>query len=280
MGNIRNRVFAARDNRNRLDKETDGDLDRKGREYMKIFAHRGASGYAPENTLEAFELASKMGADGVELDVHICRSGELVVAHDETVDRCSDGSGRIMDLSLKELKALHFNRSHPEYKDARIPTLQEVFELLGPTGLSINIELKNSNIDYPELERRTLELGAKAFSLDRILFSSFNHYSMQRVKVMEPNQYCGLLYEATMVRPWVYAQALGMDALHPHFSAVLVPGGECALAHKAGIQVNPWTVNRPEDLQAVFREGADVTITNYPDRAREILKSFQEQTKL
>ena len=70
---------------------------------MKVFAHRGASGYAPENTLEAFDLAAKMGAHGVELDVHICRSGELVVAHDETVERCSDGSGRIMDLSLKEL---------------------------------------------------------------------------------------------------------------------------------------------------------------------------------
>ena len=248
---------------------------KKGANGMKVFAHRGASGYAPENTLEAFDLAAKMGAHGVELDVHICRSGELVVAHDETVERCSDGSGRIMDLSLKELKALRFNRTHPEYADARMPTLQEVFELLRPTGLAINIELKNSNIDYPELEKRTLELGAKEFSLDRIIFSSFNHYSMQRVKALAPEVCCGLLYDGTPVRPWAYAQALGMDALHPQFASVLVPGGECAGAHKAGILVNPWTVNREEDLRAVFAEGADITITNYPDRALEILKEFQ-----
>ena len=248
---------------------------KKGANGMKVFAHRGASGYAPENTLEAFDLAAKMGAHGVELDVHICRSGELVVAHDETVERCSDGSGRIMDLSLKELKALRFNRTHPEYADARMPTLQEVFELLRSTGLAINIELKNSNIDYPELEKRTLELGAKEFSLDRIIFSSFNHYSMQRVKALAPEVCCGLLYDGTPVRPWAYAQALGMDALHPQFASVLVPGGECAGAQQAGIMVNPWTVNREEDLRAVFAEGADITITNYPDRALEILKEFQ-----
>ena len=121
-----------------------------------IFGHRGASAYAPENTLEAFELAAKMGAHGVELDVHICRSGELVVTHDETVERVSEGEGRVADMTLSELKALHFNRTHPEYKDARIPTLQEVFRLLRPTGMRINIELKNSQIDYPELEKRVL----------------------------------------------------------------------------------------------------------------------------
>ena len=98
---------------------------------------------------------------------------------------------------------------------------------------------------------------------------------MQRVKALAPEVCCGLLYDGTPVRPWAYAQALGMDALHPQFASVLVPGGECAGAHKAGIMVNPWTVNRDEDLRAVFAEGADITITNYPDRALEILKEFQ-----
>ena len=242
---------------------------------MKVFAHRGASGYAPENTLEAFDLAAKMGAHVVELDVHICRSGELVVAHDETVDRVSEGTGLIRDLTLSELKGLHFNRTHPEYANARIPTLAEVFSLLKPTGLQINIELKNSCIDYPELEKRTMELAAREFDLNRVLFSSFNHYSMQRVKALAPQQYCGLLYDATLVRPWAYAQALGMDALHPMFTEVLVPGGECAAAHRAGVEINTWTVNEPEDLRGVFREGADIAITNYPDRALEILKEFQ-----
>ena len=168
----------------------------------RIFAHRGASGYAPENTLEAFDLAVRQGAHGVELDVHLCRSGELVVAHDETVDRVSDGSGTLRSLSLKELKALRFNRTHPEYTDARLPLLSEVFQLLRPTGLCINIELKNSVVDYPLLEQKVLDAAAREFDLNRVIFSSFNHYSMLRMKKLAPSVPCGLLYEAALVRPW------------------------------------------------------------------------------
>ncbi len=235
-----------------------------------IYAHRGASGEAPENTLEAFDLAARMGADGVELDVHICRSGELVVAHDETVDRVSDGSGMIRDLSLSELKSLSFNRTKrekPEYRTARIPLLSEVFGLLRPTGLSINIELKNSIVDYPQLEQKVLEEAARDFDLNRVLFSSFNHLSMLRMKKLDPSVKCGLLYEAVLVRPWEYANSLGMDAIHPHYAEVIFSAGECAAAHRAGIRVNTWTVNTPEAMDAVLREGADILITNYPDQA-------------
>ena len=238
---------------------------------QQIYAHRGASGYAPENTLEAFRMAAEMGAHGVELDVHICKSGEIVVAHDETVDRVSDGSGLIRDLSLSELKKLRFNKTHPAFADARMPTLEEVFTLLKPTGLSINIELKNSVFDYPELEKKVIELAGRCFPQDRLLFSSFNHYSMQRVKAIDATLKCGLLYDATMVRPWAYAVALGMDALHPLYTEVLVPGGECEKAHRAGIQVNPWTVNREEDIRAVLAAGADIVITNVPDLALKCL---------
>ena len=236
-----------------------------------IFAHRGASGYAPENTLEAFDLAVRQGADGVELDVHLTKDGELVVAHDETIDRVADGTGRIADLSLKELKSHRFNRTFPAYEKATIPTLQEVFELLNPAGLAINIELKNSYIDYPELEKKTIELAAKHNMLDRIVFSSFNHFSMQRVKAIDPSLYCGLLYECTSDAPWAYAVRLGMDAIHPHFSEILFTKDECARAHRAGIQVNPWTVNEEQDIIDVIAAGADRIITNYPDRARKCL---------
>ena len=237
-----------------------------------IYAHRGASGDAPENTLEAFELAVRAGADGVELDVHLCRTGELVVAHDETVDRVSDGTGFIRDLSLSELKHLRFNRTHPEYANARLPMLSEVFQLLRPTGLNINIELKNSLIDYPDLERKVLESAEREFGLDRILFSSFNHLSMLRMKQLNPSVRCGLLYEAVLVRPWEYARSLGLDAIHPHYSEVLLSGGECAAAHESGISVNTWTVNAPEAIEAVLREGADILITNYPVQALKSAK--------
>ena len=235
-----------------------------------VYGHRGASGAAPENTLEAFGLAARMGADGVELDVHICRSGELVVAHDETVDRVSDGTGYIRDLTLSELKRLRFNRTHPEYENARIPLLSEVFGLLRPTGLGINIELKNSIVDYPDLEKKVLDAADREFSLSRVIFSSFNHHSMLRMKQLAPSVPCGLLYEAVLVRPWEYARSLGVDAIHPHYSEVLLPGGECAAAHAAGLRVNTWTVNTPEDIAAVLREGADILITNYPDQALKI----------
>ena len=233
----------------------------------RIFGHRGASGYAPENTVDAFQLAADMGADGVELDVQMTRDGELVVAHDEIIDRVSDGTGLIADLTLQELRKFRFNRTHPEYAEARIPTLGEVFELLRPTGLDINIELKNSLIDYPGLEKRVIDLAAKTFDLRRVIFSSFNHASMLRVKAIDPQLVCGLLYEASLIEPWEYAVRLGMDALHPHFAEVVTPGGNCRKAHEAGIRVHTWTVNEPGIMDAVIREKADIMITNYPDLA-------------
>ena len=108
----------------------------------KVWAHRGASAYAPENTLEAFRLGAEQGADGVELDVQLSKDGQLVVIHDETIDRVSDGHGYVRDYSLEELKKFVFNKTHPEYADARIPTLGEVYDLLKPLGLEINVEIK------------------------------------------------------------------------------------------------------------------------------------------
>lgn len=236
-----------------------------------IYGHRGASGYAPENTLEAFDMAAKMGADGVELDVHITKDGELVVAHDETVERVSNGSGWICNMTLSELKKLRFNRTHPEYENAVIPTLREVFELLKPTGLKINVELKNSRILYDHLEEKCIRLADETGMTDRILYSSFNHYSILHVKEIDPSLPCGLLYDATLYHPWDYASALHVDAIHPHFSE-LQTEGEVEHAHALGLKVNTWTVNEEEDLRSVLLSGADIIISNYPDRALEMRK--------
>jgi len=239
-----------------------------------IYGHRGACGYAPENTLEAFELAAKQGAAGVELDVHLSRDGEVVVAHDETINRVSDGTGYIRDMTLAELKKYHFNKPHPEYKDARIPTLREVFELLKPYGLHVNVELKNSLIDYFGMELKCIEIAQAAGMEDMVLYSSFNHHSLLRVKGLNSKAKCSLLYDCTMVRPWEYAKSLGMDALHPHFSELQI-SGECDSAHALGVEVNPWTVNEEADLKMVIAAGADRIITNYPDRALSILNAMK-----
>ena len=234
-----------------------------------IYGHRGASGYAPENTLEAFELAAKMGADGVELDVHIARDGELVVAHDEAVDRVANGSGLICQMTTAELKKLRFNRTHPEYENATIPTLREVFEILKPTDLRVNVELKNSYIIYEGLEEKCLKLADDMGMSDRILYSSFNHHSMLRMKAIDRSIPCGLLYEATMMESWNYGHRLGMDAIHPHFSELQVKD-EVKQAHALGLKVNVWTVNEEKDIVHCLRAGADILIGNYPDRAMKL----------
>ena len=238
-----------------------------------IYGHRGASGYAPENTLEAFELAAKMGAEGVELDVHIAKDGELVVAHDETVERVSDGTGLICSMTTAELKKLHFNKTHPEYEKATIPTLREVFELLRPTGLHINVELKNSRILYEGLEEKVIRLAEDTGMTDKVLYSSFNHYSMMHIKEIDPSIPCGLLYDATLVEPWKYASSLKVDAIHPHFSELQIPG-EAAAAHALGLKVNVWTVNEEEDVLMSLKAGADIIISNYPDRALKVRAEY------
>lgn len=243
---------------------------------QRIFAHRGASGDAPENTLEAFALAASQGAHGVELDVRHSKDGMLVVTHDESVDRVSTGTGRVAELTLSELKRLSFGKLFPAYRDARIPTLEEVFALLSPTGLSVNVELKNSEADVPGLEEECLSLAAKMGMSGRVLYSSFNHHSMLRMKRLDSTASCGLLYSATMVRPWEYALSLGVDAIHPHLSELLVPG-ECEAAHSMGIRVHTWTVDDEAHLQMVLSAGADIVITNNPARALSVLRKMIRQ---
>lgn len=235
-----------------------------------VYAHRGSSGEAPENTLEAFDLAAKQGAYGVELDVHISRDGQIVVAHDETIDRVSNGSGLIVELTVAELKRFNFNKMRPQYRQGTLPTLEEVFALLKPTGLHVNVELKNSIFDYPELEKKCIELAARMGMESKVLYSSFNHYSLMRVKEIDPSIPCGLLYDSVMVAPWDYAVSLGMDALHPHFSSLQFHD-VCGQAHKAGVLVNPWTVNEMDHIERVLKAGADIVISNYPERVLEAI---------
>ncbi len=232
-----------------------------------ICAHRGASGYAPENTLEAFALAKDLGAEAVELDVHLSRDRELVVAHDERIDRVSNGTGYIGQLSLKDIKKHLFNATHPEYLEARAPTLEEVFDLLADTNLIINVELKNSRMPYEGMEERCISLAAKKGMTERVIYSSFNHRSLLRVKEINPAAVCGLLYDCCMIDPWDYARKLGIEALHPHYSELLLNPTECEEAHGAGLQVNTWTVNDDRDMKKIILMGADMLITNYPDRA-------------
>lgn len=237
----------------------------------KIWAHRGASAYAPENTLEAFELAAKMGADGVELDVHLSRDGALIVAHDDSVDRVSDGSGLIREMTLAQLKALDFGARFPAFRGARVPTLAEVFALLAPTGLTVNVELKTSPFAYAGIESQCVELAARMNMAARVIYSSFNHESLARVKALDASLPIGLLYSKSPEDTLAYARAQGAQAIHPYYP-LMYEGGLMERVRAAGILVHPWTVDDPDDMRILISMGADALITNKPDLARTVAR--------
>lgn len=230
-----------------------------------IIAHRGASGYAPENTLEAFRLAMDMGADGFELDVHLSKDGELVVIHDETVDRTTDGTGLVRELTLAQLKALDASNGKEAYQGARIPTLEEVFELIRDTRHLVNVEIKTDECFYPGLEEKCLELAARMGVENRVIYSSFNHFTLLKLRQLKPDLKLGMLFGDIMVNPWEYARQLNVDYLHPMKLNIYTPGFARDAA-QAGYGVNVWTVNDEATMQLCLAEGAGI-ITNYPDVA-------------
>ena len=235
-----------------------------------IWAHRGASGYCPENTLAAFQKAVELCADGIELDVQMTKDGELVVCHDETIDRTSNGSGWIKDKTLAELKALDFSCGQKDFSGATIPTMREVFELLSDTDILINIELKTGIVFYPGMAEKLLELTAECGFKDRVIYSSFNHYTIKHMREISPEAKLGFLYADGTIDMPAYAQKYGVQALHPALYNIQFPGfiEEC---HKEGIAVNVWTVDSDEYIEMSYRAGVDAIITNYPDKAFEVI---------
>lgn len=237
----------------------------------KVWAHRGAAGYAPENTLESFELAVRQGADGVELDVQMTKDGELVVIHDEEIDRVSNGSGLVKDFSLKELKQLNFNRTHPEYEYVQIPTLQEVYEILKPAGVAINVELKTGIYFYPGIGQKVLSLAEEMEMKGRIWYSSFNHMTLTTLKRMDPTIRTGILYEDGWLNVPEYAEKMGVDALHPAYYNLQYPG-VVKEAKSKGLKLHVWTVDDERVMKYLIKEGIDAIITNYPDRAVKVVQ--------
>jgi len=235
-----------------------------------ILAHRGASGYAPENTMEAFRLALDMGADGFELDVHMTKDGQLVVIHDETVDRTTDGTGFVRDLTLSELKKLDASYGMDAYKGAKIPTLSEVFDLIRGTKAIVNVEIKTDECFYPGMEEACVALVREKGVEDQVIYSSFNHHTLIKMHELSPDAKLGMLFGDIMLRPWEYAKALPVTHLHPMKMNIYVPGFAEETA-KAGYGINMWTINDEETMRECMKHGAGI-ITNYPDVAVALRK--------
>ncbi|MSS44497.1 glycerophosphodiester phosphodiesterase [Cutibacterium sp. WCA-380-WT-3A] len=234
-----------------------------------VWAHRGSSRYFPENTLPAFRNAIDLGADGIELDVQLTSDGHVVVCHDETVDRTTDGHGPIVAMTIDHIRRLNaaFGTSHPR---ARIPLLDEVLDLLVPTSLALNIELKNSVERYPGLVDAVVRAINSRHIADRIVISSFNHRCMAEVAERTHNRVArAILYADDIVDPWDYARHLGVQAVHPG-AHLLVDRDDVATFHDAGLAVRAWTLDLPDELRAAYALGVDTVITNDPATAQQV----------
>ncbi len=234
----------------------------------QIWAHRGASGDAPENTLPAMEEALEEGADGVELDVQLTRDDEVVVIHDETLERTTDGAGWVADHSLEELRRLDASGGREGFAGARIPLLREVLDLVAGAGRLVNIELKNNKLRYHGLEERVLQIVAEAGAKDQVILSSFNHYSLRRILGLRPSTELGALYSDPLFKPWKYVDKLGVGAIHPPMR--WANRKVIDKSQERGLSVHVWTVNAEKDIRAMIDRGVDAIITDVPRRARNV----------
>jgi glycerophosphoryl diester phosphodiesterase len=233
-----------------------------------IFAHRGASAHAPENTLAAFELALAQNADGIELDVKLAADGQVVVIHDPTVDRTTSSHGRVKDLSLAQLQALDAGSFFGEkYRGEKIPTLEEVFEAVGKRTF-INVELTNYNTPRDQLVE-TVCMLVKKFALQKhVLFSSFLPTNLSKARAYLPGVPRGLLAFGGWLGAWArsFGFAFGRyHALHPYLKDVTPE--QVQRVHRLNRRVHVWTVNAVEDMQRLFGWGVDAIFTDDPQLA-------------
>lgn len=236
----------------------------------KVIAHRGGRVWAPENTLAAFRKSLELGVDGIELDVHRCASGELVVIHDEDLDRTTNGVGFVKDASCAELRKLSaglwFDK---EFAGEYIPLLKEVLDLVRGQ-MVINIELKNTPIEYPGIEEDLAALLENYPRKDKLIVSSFDHKVMRKFHALAPEFDTALLAAALFVDVREYSAKLGAKYFHPALDCLRADGVDDA--HAAGLLVNAWTCNSRKDWQDAIKMGCDGIVTDDPAGLVDFLK--------
>lgn len=236
----------------------------------KVWAHRGASGYYPENTMSAFQEAVKQKADGIELDVHLTKDGYLVVCHDETLNRTTNGKGFIKQYDLYELKQLDAGSwFDKKFKGEKIPLLEEAIDLVKKSNMELNIEIKAGSIFYPGIEEKVLKMIDKYGIRDKVIISSFDHYSLVKIKSMDKDIKTGILYSEALYRPTDYLKTTGANALHPNY--ITLTNDIVEEAHSLGVEINTYTVNKEEHIRMIKAMNVNSIITNYPDLAKKIL---------
>jgi glycerophosphoryl diester phosphodiesterase len=237
-----------------------------------IFAHRGSSVHAPENTLSAFKLAISHHADAIELDAKLCASGEVVVIHDQTVDRTTNGSGKVIELPLIALRELDAGSWFgADFQGEGIPTLDEVFENVG-REIFINVEITNYATPFDDLPQKVVELVRMHGLQKNVLFSSFNPLALRRASMLMPEVPLGLLalpgIKGAWARSWP-AKFIHHQALHPEMQDT--SKNLIFKQHRLGRRVHVWTVNLPENMRTLFNWKIDGIFTDDPLLAKQIL---------
>ncbi len=234
---------------------------------MKIYAHRGASDQYPENTMLAFKKAIEQGADGIETDVHLTKDNVLVLIHDETIDRTSNGQGWIKDYTYEELLQFDFSHHQSNIKQ-NIPRLEELLDLVKKSNIGLNIELKTDCIDYKGIEAKTVELVKQYDLLDSVIFSSFNIETLIHLMKIEPNAKTGYLFERNFADQLMKAKHYHIRYLHPRHTLLL--DKVVKLSNENGFLLNVWTVNHIDEIKKMKDFGVTICITNCVSLAKSI----------
>ena len=247
-----------------------------------VISHRGANQVAPQNTIEAFEKSIEIGCDGFETDIHLTKDGIPVVCHNFTIDETSTGKGAIKDMTLEELRQYDFGSyKGDEFKGVKIPTLDEFLEVskkMGDKMKVLDIELKSEKFGEAgtELAEKTIDAVKNHGLFDKLLISSFDPSMLVVCKKIDKNCKTGILYSPDNLvsikisaRPVAFAKEIGCDALHPF--AMYVTRLYVERAHRAGLQVNPWTINKELTAKHLIKLGVDGIITDDPGLMNKLL---------
>jgi len=224
---------------------------------MLKIAHRGAKAYEPENTLKAFQKALELNSDGIELDVHLSADGHVMVIHDETIDKMTNGKGFVNTLSLPQLKSFLIDGKH------EIPTLREVFDLVDKKCL-INIELKSAETLNKVVSLIEEYVGKKSWNYDHFIVSSFDWNALLEVHNLNQDIPLGVLTETDLNLALAFAETIKVKAIHPYYH--LLNSENVLQMQEKGFLVLPWTVNIEDDIQKVKSYKVNGIISDNPDK--------------
>jgi len=241
---------------------------KKADQKLIITAHRGASGWAPENTLAAFKKAIDMGSDYSELDVHLSKDGEVVLLHDSELDRTTDGEGGMWNYTLAELKKLDAGSwFSAEFAGEPLPTLREVIRAV-KGKMKLNIEIKISG-NEPDIAEKVVEIVRAENFIDECMITSFDKAAVVRCKKIAPEIKTGFIFNEKNTEDYLNGSWEILSCKYTVVNQDFVAG-----ARKAGKRIHVWTVNEKDMMKKIIAFGVDGIITNYPDRLHEVLKEM------